>query len=438
MSADIYQRPTDDGAALHGWARDLYPINRSITGAGTRQTLAYLSDLVGGLTLHEVPSGTEAFDWTVPDEWSVEEAYIEDEAGRRVVDFADHNLHLVGYSTPIDEWLSLEDLQGHLHSLPEQPGAIPYVTCYYRRDWGFCVTQKARCALVPGRYRAVVKSKIEPGSLSYGELILPGSEETEVLISAYVCHPSMANNELSGPVVATALARWLSAIPERRHTYRFVFIPENIGSNVYLSRNWQHMKARTIAGFIPTCIGDERTYSMVASRRGNTLADRVARHALRHFTPGFDEYDFLWPNRGTDIRNYCSPAIDLPVVDMMRSKYGTYPEYHTSLDDLSLVTPDGLAGGLEVLRRCVEILERDRTYHPAVMGEPRLGDRGLYPEINTKETGYGNELSNLMNVLAYADGEHDLIALAERIGVDALTCAEIAERLLAEGLIKTG
>ncbi|MBT6136057.1 MAG: DUF4910 domain-containing protein [Rhodospirillaceae bacterium] len=425
----------DNGELIHAWARELFPINRSITGDGLRQTLKFISDKVGGMEIHEVPSGTPAFDWTVPDEWSVTEAYLEDDNGNRIVDFADNNLHLVGYSEPVDCWLELDELQPHLHSLPEQTLAIPYVTAYYHRTWGFCLTDTQRRQLRPGRYHAVVRSRIEPGSLSYGELVLPGTERSEILISSYACHPSMANNELSGPLVATALARWLQGMNARRYTYRFVFLPENIGSNVFLSRNHEYLREHVIAGFIPTCIGDERTYSMVASRRGDTFADRVARHVLRHYTPGFQEYSFLWPNRGSDIRNYCSPGIDLPVVDVMRSKYGTFPEYHTSLDDLDLVTPTGLSGGFAAMRHIVEVLERNRVYAPAIMGEPRLGPRGLYPKMNQKGDGYGRELTDLMNVIAYADGEHDLIALADRIGTGAITCADIADRLVDEGIL---
>ena len=421
---------------MHGWARRMFPINRSITGEGVRQTLSIIGSEIDGLRTHEIPSGTSVLDWTIPEEWNVEEAYIETRSGERVVDFADHNLHLVGYSEPVDAWVNLETLQAHLYSLPDQPDAIPYVTSYYKRDWGFCLTHKVRERLSQGQYRVVIRSSLAPGILNYGDLLLKGSQTEEVLISSYICHPSMANNELSGPVVAIALARWLIASRNLRYSYRFVFIPENIGSIVYLSRHHQEMKDRIIAGFILTCIGDDRTYSMLKSRRGDTLADRVGGHVLKNFTPGYQEYDFLWPNRGTDSRNYCSPAIDLPVVDIMRSKYGTYPEYHTSLDDLDLITPSGLEGGFEVVRRCIEILERNHVYGPNVIGEPQLGRRGLYPTTSYGRATYDRKLSHLMNVLAYADGEHDLIALAERIGTDAITVADIAERLVGEGILQ--
>ncbi len=430
MALDIDLRP-DLGDELYQWACDLYPIPRSLTGEGVRQSLAYLAELMPDLAIHEVPSGTEAFDWQVPDEWNVDEAYIIDPDGERICDFHDHNLHLMGYSVPVDAQMSLEELQPHLHSIPEQPDAIPYVTSYYTRRWGFCLSERQRRALKPGVYRVVIRSRLEPGHMTYGQLILPGHSTEEVLFSTYICHPSMANNELSGPVVATALARWLAGRDDRRLTYRFVFAPETIGSIYYISRHLRELREHTIAGFQLTCCGDERTYSFMPSRRGTTLADRVARHVLHHHTDKYEAYSFL--DRGSDERQYCSPGVDLPVVSIMRSKYREYPEYHTSLDDLSLITPQGLAQTVELHQKCVQVLENN--FHPSgrYPCEPQLGKRGLYPTLSKRNS--GQTVRTTKNLLAYADGERDLIDIAETIGVDCLELIDTAQTLMEKGVI---
>ena len=421
----------DVGAEMHSWATDLFPICRSITGNGVRQTLRYLSELMPGLEMHEVPSGTTAFDWTVPDEWNVTGAYIEDESGRRIVDFARNNLHLVGYSEPVDKWLTLEELQPHLHSLPEQPDAIPYITSYYARRWGFCLSQEQRDQLPRGRYHVVVDSTLAPGSLTYGELIIPGTEEKEILLSTYICHPSLANNELSGPVVTTAIARWIASLESRRYTYRIVFIPETIGSIVYISSHLAELKRNVVAGFVVTCVGDDRAYSLLHSRRGDTLADRAARLVMSRHAPAYVEYSFL--DRGSDERQYCSPGVDLPVVSIMRTKYNSYPEYHTSLDDLTLITPAGLAGGCEAIRKCIVLLEHNRTYKATTPCEPQLGKRGLYPTLSTRGAGYS--MRAMTNVLAYSDGTLDLIDVATKIGLSGDEAMTIAEQLAGHGLL---
>jgi aminopeptidase-like protein len=422
------------GQRMHDLARRLWPLNRSITGEGTRQTLRILREICPAMTLHEAPSGTAAFDWTVPDEWNVRAAYIVGPDGERFCDFAENNLHLVGYSVPVDEEMDLAALQGHLYSLPDQPDAIPYVTSYYARRWGFCLTQRARDALKPGSYRAVIDATLAPGALTYGEILLPGASAREVLISTYVCHPSMANNELSGPCVSIHLAAWLAGLPARRCTYRFVYGAETIGSLTYLSRHLDHLKQHVIAGFNLSCLGDERAYSYLPSRAENTLADRAALHALTHVAPGFTRYG--WADRGSDERQYCAPGIDLPVASIMRSKYGAYPEYHTSLDDLSLVTPAGLEGGFTALKRAIETIEADCRPRMNVLGEPQLGKRGLYPTISTKES--GATVRTMMNLITYCDGTRTLLEIAEKIGAPAWELRPILDRLAAHDLVEIG
>ncbi|HEU5402981.1 MAG TPA: DUF4910 domain-containing protein [Terriglobales bacterium] len=420
------------GEKMYSWAKDLFPICRSITGDGTRETLQYLRNLLPALNLTEVPSGTAAFDWTVPDEWNIRDAFVADAHGNRVIDFKTSNLHVVGYSEPVDRWVELDELQQHLYSLEDRPDTIPYITSYYKRRWGFCLAHNHRRKLLPGKYHVVVDSALEPGSLTYADMVLPGSSSREVLFSTYVCHPSMANNELSGPVVTAALAQWLSELPERRFTYRFVFIPETIGSIVYLSRHAREMKERTVAGFVVTCAGDDRCFSFMPSRLGRTLADRVALHVLRHHAPDFRTYTFL--ERGSDERQYCSPKIDLPVVSIMRSKYGDYPEYHTSDDDLSLISPQGLQGTFDMLQRCVRALEANRTFDATFCCEPQLGKRGLYPTLSTRET--AAKVRTMMNVLGYADGRTDLLGIAELIGQPFEKCAEVAKLLTDAGVLE--
>lgn len=418
------------GALMYAWAEDIFPICRSLTGPGVRATLGYIQKQLSGLEIISVPSGYQAFDWTVPNEWTVRDAYVTNENGDRIIDFKMNNLHLVGYSEPTDQWLTLEELNNHLYSLPEQPDAIPYATSYYKRSWGFCLTHNNRMSLTPGQYRAVIDADLKPGILNYAELIVPGETDEEVLLSTYICHPSMANNEISGPVVTTALAQWLQSLEKRRYTYRIVFLPETIGSIVYLSRNLHKMKAKTIAGFVITCVGDNRAYSLLPSRTGNTLADRVAEHVLNNHTENYVRYSFL--ERGSDERQYCSPLIDLPVVSIMRTKYGKYTEYHTSKDDLSLINQEGLEGGFDCIRKCLQALEANWFYKAIIPCEPQLGKRGLY-NISSND-----DIDLQGNVLAYADGKTDLIAMANIINSSVIDCFTVAENLVFNGLLSRG
>ena len=419
------------GSRAHKWAQDLFPITRSITGNGVRETLRYIQGLLPGLEIQGIPSGTRVFDWQVPDEWNISDAYIEDQSGNRIVDFREHNLHVLNYSEPVDRWMDIDELQDHLHSLPDLPDAIPYVTSYYRRRWGFCLTQRQRDALTGGPVRAYIDSELKPGVLNYGELLLKGRSEREVFLSTYICHPSMANNELSGPVVTAAIVQWLASLPQRNYSYRVVFVPETIGSLVYLSRHLDHLKAHVEAGFNVTCVGDERCYSYLPSRDGNTRSDRVAQHVLKHTDPDFRRY--TWLDRGSDERQYCAPGVDLPIATIMRSKYGTYPEYHTSLDDLSLVTPQGLEGGFLALRRAIETIEGDVIPKVTVYGEPQLGRRGLYPTLSARDSGAA--VRTMMNLLSYSDGTRTLLDIADIIDTPFWELRPLCEDLAGHGLL---
>lgn len=415
---------------MHLLAIRLFPICRSITGNGVRETLRILQEVVPQLTVHEVPSGTQAFDWTVPKEWNIRDAYIEDMDGNRVISFEDSNLHVVGYSLPIDKIITKEELLGMVYTQPDQPDAIPYVTSYYKERSGFCMTEKKKQSLNKDKYHVVIDSELKDGSLTYGEILIPGKEKEEIFLSTYICHPSIANNELSGPCVAIHLARWLLEQP-RRYTYRIIFIPETIGSITYLSRNLDEMKRNIIAGFNITCVGDNKAYSYIASRHGDTLADRVAMNVLRDHAPDYKSYSFL--KRGSDERQYNAPGVDLPVCSICRSKYGEYPEYHTSADNLEFISPEGLGGAFEVYRKCIKTLEVNCTYRVTCLCEPQLGKRGLYPTISQK--GNYDAVEAMMNLIAYADGKNDLIAISDIIGIPALELAGIALMLKDNGLL---
>ena len=417
---------------MHGWVKDLFPICRSLTGPGVRETLQYIQNLIPELQICSVPSGTQAFDWVVPDEWTIGDAYIDDSAGNRLVDFKQNNLHIVGYSNPVDIWLTLEELKQHLHSLSDQPNAIPYVTSYYSKNWGFCLTHDQLKSLAPGQYHVVIDTDLKPGVLNYGELILPGELDQEILLSTYICHPSMANNELSGPVVTTALAQWLNTLEKRKYTYRIVYLPETIGSIIYLSKHLDYLKKNIIAGFNITCIGDDRDYSYLPSRNGKTVSDYVALHVLKHTDPDFIRY--TWLDRGSDERQYCAPGVDLPIASIMRSKYGEYPEYHTSLDNLELVTQSGLQGGFDILRKAIYIIENNDYFQTTVFGEPQLGNRGLYPTLSTKES--GKEVRTMMNILSYCDGNKSLLEIAELLNKPFWELTPIIVTLLEHELLQ--
>ena len=420
------------GSEIHALAQRLWKINRSITGEGVRETLSVLKDIIPSLKIHSVSTGTPVFDWTVPNEWKVSDAYIVTPDGKKICKFADNNLHLVGYSIPFKGRMSLSELKNHLYTLPEQPDAIPYITSYYKERWGFCLTHEQYESLVEGEYEVYIESELFKGELNYGELLIKGQSEKEIFLSTYICHPSMANNELSGPTVVTFLAKWLSEQSNLRYSYRIIFIPETIGSITYLNFNYKQMKERVAAGFNVTCVGDDRAFSYVPSRDGDTISDQIALHVLKWTDAEFVKYS--WFDRGSDERQYCAPGIDLPIASIIRTKYGKYPEYHTSLDDLeTVVTPSGLDGGYWAIRRAIDALEHNKNYIVSVLGEPQMGKRGLYPTLSTKKS--SEEVRLMMDFISLCDGNTSLLNIADKLNIPIWDLYDLCDKLEKHNLL---
>ncbi len=419
---------------MHNLMEELFPINRSITGKGFRESLKIIKREIPELDVKSIKSGEKCFDWTVPPEWDIEEAYIEEyPSGKKIIDFKENNLHLVSYSIAINKVLTFEELDKHLFYREDLPNAIPYVTSYYNPNWGFCLTYNQYKSLDRNKkYRVVIKSRHFEGELNYGELVIPGRLKKEILFSTYLCHPSMANNELSGPVLATFLSKYVKNKTKRRFTYRFLFLPETIGSICYLSRHLDELKNNVVAGFVLTCVGDEGKFSYLPSRHGNTLADKVSLNLLNHEIGDFNRYSFL--DRGSDERQYCWPGIDLPVCLVMKSKFATYKEYHTSLDNLEFVTPKGLQESYEIYTKIIDVLENNFVYKVTTICEPQMGKRGLYHQISYK--GRSGFTKILMDFLTYADGTNDLIDIGNIIGKSAYSLVDVADILLKNKLIE--
>lgn len=408
----------------------LFPLCRSLTGDGVRATLAIVGETLP-LVVHEVPSGTRAFDWTVPNEWNIRDAYIKDKSGRRVVDFRANNLHVVSYSTPVRATLSRRELDAHLHSLPEHPERVPYRTSYYTPGWGFCLAHRERERLSDGDYEVVIDSTLAPGGLSYGECTLPGSTDEEVLVYTHTCHPSLANDNLAGIAVCTYLARWIATWARRRYTYRFVFGPGTIGSLVWLSRNEERL-ARIRHGLVGVSLGDRGPLRYKASRRGTAAIDRIARRALAqsgrpHVLEPFSPF-------GYDERQFCSPGFDLPVGRLSRSVMAGYAEYHSSADDLSAMSAAALDESLQTCKDIVGGIESRRCFRNlSPHGEPQLGRRGLYRRTGG-ETLPQRELAVLW-LLSLGDGTQSLEDAAETSGLELGLLGEIAQQLVAAGLL---
>lgn len=422
----------EDGEAMYRLAGELYPYCRSLTGDGVRRTLRRIGEEID-LDVHEVPTGTRVFDWEVPREWNVHDAWIAEPGGRRIVDFDESNLHVVGYSSPVDRQMDLEELRPHLHTLPDRPDLIPYRTSYYSEGWGFCLRHRTLEAMEEGtEYEVRIDATLEPGHLTYGECFVPGETDGEVLVHTHVCHPSLCNDNLSGIVVAARLARRVAAAP-RRFGYRFLFLPGTLGAITWLARN-EDRTDRIRHGLVLSNLGDPADLTYKRSRRGDAAVDRAAEHVLAH-RPG-DAGVVPFEPYGYDERQYCSPAFDLPVGCLSRSRWGEYPEYHTSADDLDLVTPEALADSLDACLDIVEVLEEDgrfRNLNPKC--EPQLGRRGLYDDLGGRPGDRDREMAMLW-VLNQSDGGPTLLDIARRAGLPFRAVRGAADALLDVGLLE--
>jgi len=412
----------------------LWPICRSLSGNGNRKTLQILSNIID-LNLIEVPSGTKCFDWTVPPEWNVKEAWIKDSKGKVIVDFSKNNLHLLGYSEPFKGKVTYKELKSHIYTLPDQPEIIPYLTSYYKRRWGFCMTHNQFQSLDENDiYEVLIDSKLDDfGSMTIGEAIIQGKSQKEVLISTYICHPSMANNELSGPLVSAFIYSKLKENKNLKYTYRFVFVPETIGSIYLLSVKGEHFKKNLVAGFILTCIGDPGKFTYKKSRDGNSLPDKATELILKQTEEAYNIIDFF-PS-GSDERQYCSPGFNLPVGSLMRTMYGKYPEYHTSADNRNFISFEAMEKSVEKYLNIIELIERNEKYlNTMPYCEPQLGKRGLYPTLGSQKN-MDNFVKSMMWILNLSDGTNNLIDISEKSNISIKDLLPVIDTLLENGIL---
>lgn len=413
----------------------LWPITRSLTGNGNRETLAILSELVD-IKVKEVPSGTQCFDWNVPPEWNIKEAWIKDSKGNIIIDFSVNNLHILGYSEPFQGELGYEELRPHLYTLNEQPDLIPYLTSYYQRRWGFCLSHNQLLALDKNEtFTVFIDSTLNNnGSMTIGEAVIKGRSEKEILFSTYICHPSLANNELSGPLVSAFIYKKLKNLKNLKYTYRFVFVPETIGAIHSLTVNGEHWKKNLQAGFVLTCIGDDGKFTYKKSRIGNALPDRAVELILKQTEVEYNIFDFF--PTGSDDRQYCSPGFNLPVGTLMRTMYGEYAEYHTSADNKDFISFEAMEKSVLKYLEVIEVIEKNEKYINTIQYcEPQLGKRGLYPTLGSEKEKEFFVVATMW-ILNLADGEHDLIAISERSKIPIQKLMPVIDRLIENGLLK--
>ena len=421
------------GKMMIDMAKDLYPIDRSITGEGVRKTLNLIKKKVP-LKNKFFKTGKKVFDWIIPNEWNIKKAYILDLKNKKKhANFNENNLHVVGYSQPINKTISLNELKKHIHVDKKNKNAIPYVTSYYKKTWGFCLSQNQLKSLVNKKYKIVIDSSFKKGVMDYGETVLKGKSEKEILFSCYICHPSMANNELSGPVISAALIKYLDNLKNKKYSYRFVFVPETIGSIAYINKNFKKLKKNVLAGFIINCAGDTRDYSFVQTPEKNTFADEIMNSSFIGLKKK-SIYEFK--DRSSDERQYCHAGVELPVCSYSRSKAGskTYPEYHTSLDDFSVVTKKGLEGSFEIFKNIIDALELAPFPKAKNKCEPFLTKKNLYPTLSTKSH-IDYELKNLLDFLAYSNGKRSVFQISNILNLELRSCLKILKKLKIHNLI---
>lgn len=399
---------------IYNLIKKLFPINRSLTGKGNRFTLKILKNINPKLLIKKVSSDTKIYDWRIPLEWEIKNGYILTPNNKKICDFNKNNLSVVGYSISVNKKLNLEDLKKKIYTIPDRPNSIPYITSYYKKDWGFCMTHNQKKKLIKGDYKIFIESSFKKGFLNYGEIFLKGKLKKEIFFSTNICHPSMANNELSGPSFLIYLSKYIENLRNRKYSYRFIFIPETIGSLAYIKKNISKMKSNIFAGFNVVCVGDDRAYSFLPSKMGNTVSDNLAKQALKELKLKYKEYN--WKNRGSDERQYCAPGIDLPVTTVIRSKYNEYKEYHTSDDKLGkVVTKKGLLNTFKLYKKIINNIESNQYPISKNLGEPMLSKRNLYPSISNKTN--NNNLRILVQILTWSDGKHSLYDISKKLNV---------------------
>jgi aminopeptidase-like protein len=418
---------------MYNLAKKLWPIHRSITGIGVNKTLKILKNVNNNLQIKNIKSGTKVFDWKVPKVWHVKEAWIKNTKEEKLIDIKNNNLHLMGYSVPVDRSFSKKQIFKHLHYLKNYKEAIPYLNSYYKKNWGFCIKQKQLKLFKDKKYHVKIDSNFKDGYMKYGEIFIKGKSKKEIFFSTYICHPSMANNELSGPCLLIYLSNYIKNLKNRKLSYRFIFIPETIGSISYLHKNLAHMKKKLLAGYNVSCVGDERDFSFLPSIEGNTYSDFLAKITLKQLKIKFKSFN--WLERGSDERQYCSPGIALPISSIMRTKYGNYKEYHTSEDKIGKVlTKKGLKGSFQLYKKIIKNLESDKMFKNIFLCEPMMGKRNMYKNIDNKKVDIRTE--NIMNVLAFTNGKRSVMQIAELCKLTFKEVLIISKMLTKKKVIK--